>query len=86
MQNLKEVYDREHDEHCSEHRETSVLNGYLPLTSNISFPEKSDDPQDDDEDIAGYMGFYSKRGQDPMITGGLLHNGSRYFDDFMSEK
>lgn len=58
----------------------SVMNGWVLLTNAVSFPEKSDDPDDDDLDQEDSCGFYSRRGQSSTLSYGLLHEAIRHYN------
>jgi hypothetical protein len=60
--------------------EPSILTGYVLVTSSIRFSGPSDDPRDDDLDTTGVGGMFSRRGQDPTMTYGIINDAVRHYN------
>jgi hypothetical protein len=73
---LRAAYSAEDDE-----KDKSVLTGYVLLTSAIEFVDKSDDVKDDDLDTVSLCGAYSRRGQDPTLTYGIINEAIRHHNN-----
>jgi hypothetical protein len=58
-----------------------VLTGYVLLTSAVEFSEPSDDPADDDLDTISVGGWYSRRGQAPVLSYGIVHEAIRRYNE-----
>lgn len=61
--------------------DTSVLTGYVLLTSAVEFAKQTSSPDDDDLDTYSISGWYSRRGQPPVLSYGIVHEGLRHYND-----
>jgi hypothetical protein len=57
-----------------------ILTGYLLLVGEVAFLEPGD-PEDDEQDMRTIMGVYRKRGQNPLLDLGLIHEWIRHNND-----
>lgn len=75
IENIRTVYFTEDGE------DPNVLTGWVLLTSSIEFSEPDpSDPNQDDADTRSCGGFYSRRGQDPTLSYGILNEGLRHYN------
>lgn len=58
-----------------------ILTGYLLLTSSIEFVSEEDSPDNDELDLRSQNGWYSKRGQDPTLSYGILCEAVRHYNE-----
>lgn len=58
-----------------------ILNGYVLLTSAVEFCEKTDNPHDDDLDTISVAGWYSRRGQAPVLSYGIVNEALRHYNE-----
>lgn len=73
---LREAYAKEDDD-----PDESVLTGYVLVTSSIVFEKQQDDPKWDDLDTSALCGIYSRRGQDPTLTCGIINEAVRKYNE-----
>lgn len=57
-----------------------ILTGYLLLVGELTFLEP-DEEGDDEQDMKVIMGVYRKRGQNPLLDLGLVHEWIRHNND-----
>lgn len=72
---LRNVYAAEDDDD-----DKSVLTGYVLLTTAIEFQDPTADVTDDDLDTRSFVGCFSRRGQDPTLTYGILNEAIRHWN------
>lgn len=64
-----------------EENDSDVLIGYVLLTSSIEFQEADDDDEyKDDLDTCNIGGWYSKRGQNPTLSYGIVNEALRHYN------
>lgn len=73
---LRAAYSAEDDE-----EDKTVLTGYVLLTTAIEFQEPSDNPTEDDLDTRSMVGCYSRRGQDPTLSYGIMQEAVRHHNN-----
>lgn len=56
-----------------------ILTGWLLLTSSVRIDDEPDS-EDDDLDLRSSIGWYTKRGQDPTLSYGILNEAIRHYD------
>jgi hypothetical protein len=57
-----------------------MLTGYVLLTSSVKFQEPCDDPACDDIDLDMSNGWFTKRGQDPTLSYGIVNEALRHYN------
>ena len=62
-----------------------VLTGWTVITASVKYVEPCDNPDCDDMDSVSNGGIYTRRGQDPTLTSGMLHDARRYTDYIATE-
>jgi hypothetical protein len=50
------------------------------LTSSVKFQEPCDDPACDDIDLDMSNGWFTKRGQDPTLSYGIVNEALRHYN------
>lgn len=59
-----------------------ILTGYILLTSAIEFcAVEPDNPRRDDLDTVSCIGWYSKRGQNPVLSYGIVTESLRHYNE-----
>lgn len=65
--------------------EDDFLTGYILLTSSVQIVPESESPDGDDMDVKSASGWYSKRGQDPTLSYGILCEAVRHYNEVQTE-
>lgn len=75
---LEEAINRVRKAHGAD---DDMLTGFIVLTSAVEFKEPDpDNPEHDDLDVTPYNGWYSRRGQDPTLSFGILNEALRHYN------
>lgn len=84
IDNLREVYQTEDQD--GDH-DPDVLKGWVLLTGTVKFRDPdSDDPMADDVDLTSRVGWYEKRGQDPVYSYGIVHDAIRHYNELQASE
>lgn len=60
--------------------EKDILTGYVLLTSSVEYQEDCGHEDHDPLDLRSAMGWHTRRGQDPTLSYGILHEGLRHYN------
>ena len=66
--------------------EDDFLTGYILLTSSVEFVGEGDSPDGDELDVRSNSGWYSKRGQDPTLSYGILCEAVRHYNEVQCDE
>ena len=65
--------------------EDDFLTGYILLTSSVEFVPENESPDGDEMDVRSTSGWYSRRGQDPTLSYGILCEAVRHYNEVQTE-